>query len=489
MDIVMVTPECAPVAKVGGLGDVVHGLSRELAVRGHGVAVVLPKYDCLRYDRIEGFGPCGEDLHIPYFDQSISCSVFSGMVDGLQAYFIEPRSHHNFFNRGVYYGHGDDPERFAVFSRAALEFLVKTGRHPDVIHCHDWQTGLVPVLLEEVYRARGLRHPRTCYTLHNVRHQGTVGAHVLGMVGLLPAELMAPDRLLDHRRHDSANVMKGGIVYASAVTTVSPRYAQEIRHTDQGCGLQETLEHHAGKLSGILNGIDTHVWNPEIDPLIARPYTAARLDDKYENKHALRRRLGLSEAFKPIVAVVGRLDRQKGSPLIQYGLGFALANHAQAVLLGAAVEPDIDHEFQALKREIGDSPDCSLTLGYDEELAHLIYAGAEILLVPSAYEPCGLTQMIGLKYGTVPVVREIGGLADTVVDANYADRAFEERTGYVFRNFDAKGLESALWRAIGLWHRHPVYFRQLQVNGMRVDNSWERSGEAYVSLYQTIRAR
>ena len=217
MDIVMVATECAPAAKVGGLGDVVPGLSRELALRGHHVAIVLPKYDCMRYDRIADFSICYENLWIPYFDQSIRCTVFSGTIEGLQAFFIEPLSHHNFFGRGVYYGHGDDPERFAVFCRAALQFLLETNRHPDILHCHDWQTGLVPVLLAEAYRGQGMTHPRVCYTLHNVRHQGTVGPHILGMVGLLPSDVMNVDRLLDHRRHDSANLMKGGIVYSNFI--------------------------------------------------------------------------------------------------------------------------------------------------------------------------------------------------------------------------------------------------------------------------------
>jgi starch synthase len=273
----MIAPECAPVAKVGGLGDVVQGLSKELSIRGNTVEIILPKYDCLRYDRIGGLTKCYSDLWVPYHSQWVHCDVFFGFVDGLKCFFIEPHSPQNFFHRGVVYGHHDDTERFAFFSRAALEFMLKSGKHPDIIHCHDWQTGLVPVLLYEMYQGLGMTHPRVCYTLHNLGHQGVHGEQILRQVGLNPTRLMTYDRLLDDHRAPAINLMKGGIVYSNFVTTVSPRYAFEIQNSHLGMGLQRILGLHRQKVGGVLNGIDYNVWNPEVDGHIARKYSLQTL--------------------------------------------------------------------------------------------------------------------------------------------------------------------------------------------------------------------
>lgn len=488
MYVVMITPECAPVAKVGGLGDVVHGLSQELVRRGTAVEIILPKYDCLRYDRIVGLSKCYADLWVPFHRQWIHCDVYVGGVDGLKCFFIDPHSPHLLFNRGLFYGHPDDAERFAFFSRAALEFMLKTNKHPDIIHCHDWQTALVPVLLWEMYQSLGMTHPRVCFTLHNLAHQGLQGEHLLRQVGLHPGPLMTPDRLRDDHHHGAINLVKGGIVYANFVTTVSPRYADEIRHSHLGMGLQRVLAAQQAKFGGILNGIDYQVWNPELDGHIARTYSPATLQDKYANKEALRHRLWLRQDFKPVVAFVGRLDHQKGVHLLAQAVPYCLQNGAQFVLLGSSPHGHVNHAFWNLKRYFNDHPDCHLEIGYNEELAHLIYAGADLILVPSEFEPCGLTQLIGLKYGTVPVVRATGGLADTVFDADYAPRPYHERNGYVFNDYNWPGLESALRRALGLWYHYPRYFRELILNGMRYDYSWNHPGQHYLNVYNHIKA-
>jgi starch synthase len=487
MFIVMVTPECAPVAKVGGLGDVIQGLSKELAIRGHPVEIILPKYDCLRYDRIWGLTKSFSDLWVPYFNQWIHCDVYFGFVEGLKCFFIEAHSPQNFFNRGVLYGHPDDGERFAFFCRAALEFMLKSNKHPDIIHCHDWQTALTPVLLYEVYQHLGMTRPRVCYTLHNVGHQGIHGEAILRLAGLNPAALMNHDRLLDDQR-PAVNLMKGGIVYSNFVTTVSPRYAFEIRHTSLGMGLQRTLGVHQQKFGGILNGIDYNVWNPEVDPQIPRHYSAGRIEDKYANKRALRDRLWLREEFKPIISYVGRLDHHKGVELIFSAVPWCLAQGCQFVLLGSSPHGHVNAAFWNLKRRFNDHPDCHLEIGYNEELAHLIYAGSDLILVPSEYEPCGLTQMIGLRYGTLPVVRNTGGLADTVFDANHASKPYHERNGFVFNDYNWPGLESGLSRAIGLWGHYPQHFRELMHNGMNYDYSWNHPGGHYLNVYNYIKA-
>ena len=488
MFIVMISPECAPVAKVGGLGDVVHGLGRELSIRGNHVEIILPKYNCMRYDRIFGLTKTYSDLWVPFHNQWIHCDVHFGFVDGLKCFFIEPHSSHNFFNRGIFYGHGDDTERFAFFSRAALEFMLKSGKHPEIIHCHDWQTGLVPVLLYEVYQGYGMTHPRVCYTLHNVGHQGLHGEHILRQVGLDPGRLMNHERLLDDHRPGAINIMKGGIVYSNFVTTVSPTYAHEIRHSNLGMGLQRVLGVHQQKFGGVLNGVDYNVWNPDTENHIARRYSIGAIEDKYANKEALRQRLWLRHEFKPIVAFVGRLDHQKGVHLVFNAVPFCLNRGCQFVLLGSSPHGHINEAFWRLKRQFNEHPDCHLEIGYNEELSHLIYAGSDVMLVPSEYEPCGLTQLISLKYGTIPVVRNTGGLADTVFDADYAHRPYHERNGYVFNDYNWPGLESALHRAIGMWNHYPKHFRELMVNGMRYDFSWNYPGQHYLNIYNYIKA-
>ncbi|NEX16446.1 MAG: starch synthase [Halochromatium sp.] len=489
MYILMATPECAPVAKAGGLGDFVQGLSRELTAQGHQVEIILPKYDCLRYDRVEDIAIEHADLWVPFFDRAVHSDVEVGLVNGLRCYFIDAHSEHGFFNRGAIYGDADDPDRFTFFSHAILEFLVASGKRPDIIHCNEWQTGLVPVLLFERYTALGLDKTRVCYSLHNLGHQGWTTPSVLEMNGLDVGRLMVPDRLQDPGNPQAVNLMKGGIVFSNFVTTVSPRYAWEIQHTDQGVGLQAVLRTHDRKFGGVLNGIDTSIWNPATDPFIAASYDLEQLSAKGENKTALRERLGLADAPKPIVAVVSRLDRQKGIDLIRHSIDYSLQQDAQFVLLGSAQEPAINAIFWDAKQTLADHPDAHLELGYDEELAHLIYAGADMIVIPSVYEPCGLTQMIAMRYGCVPIVRRVGGLADTVFDANYSDRPYEERNGYVFDELTFGGLESALGRAIGLWQLHPDHFRQLRLNGMRMDNSWARPAQDYLNIYEHIRVR
>ena len=489
MFIVMIAPECAPAAKVGGLGDVVHGLARELSIRGNAVEVILPKYDCMRYDRIFGLTKAYSDLWVPFYNDLIRCDVFFGFVDGIKCFFIEPHSSHNFFNRGIFYGHPDDGHRFAFFCRAAMEFMLKSHKHPDVIHVHDWQTALVPVLLFEMYQHLGMRHPRVCFTLHNLGHQGLQGEHILRQAGLNPAALMNHDRLLDDHRPGAVNLMKGGIVYSNFTTTVSPTYAREICTTHLGMGLQRTLNVHGAKFGGVLNGLDYNAWNPEVDSHIRRKYSVSSLDGKYANKHALRERLWLRHEFKPIVAFVGRLDHQKGVHLVLDAIPYCLERGCQFVLLGSSPHGHVNDVFWRLKNRFNEHPDCHLEIGYNEELAHLIYAGSDMILVPSEYEPCGLTQLIGLKYGTVPVVRDTGGLADSVFDANYAHKPYHERNGYVFGDYNWTGLESALRRAIGLWNHYPQYFRQLVENGMRYDFSWKHSGQDYLNIYHHIREK
>jgi starch synthase len=490
MYIVQIASECAPVIKAGGLGDVVYGLSRELAIRGHNVEIILPKYDCMRYDHIFGWHEAYSDLMVPWYGAAIKCQVWCGWVYGQLCFFIEPQSDDLFFNRGVYYGCKDDQMRFAFFSKAALEFLLRTNKRPDVLHCHDWQTGLLPVMLYEIYKYGGMEYQRVCYTIHNFKHQGIAGTDILQATGLnRPEYYFEYDRLQDNFNPFALNLMKGGIVYANVVTTVSPHHAWEAHHTDIGYGLGHTLHQHQHKFGGILNGIDYDVWNPEVDRYIPYHFTPEKLEGKAKNKKVLRERLMLNHAAdKPIVAYIGRLDDQKGMHLVHHSLYYTLGHGAQFVLLGSATEAGINDHFWHQKNFLNTNPDSHLELGFNEELSHLIYAGADFIIVPSNYEPCGLTQMIGLKYGTVPIVRGVGGLINTVFDRDYDEfHPPDQRNGYVFYQTDHHAIEFALDRAMGLWHGDPESFQDLMVQGMNCDYSWNLPGKSYVDIYEHIR--
>lgn len=489
MYIVQIASECAPVIKAGGLGDVVYGLSRELEIQGHTVEIILPMYDCMRYDQVWGMHDAYRDLWVPWYGGQVHCSVFCGWVHGRLCFFIQPHSSDNFFNRGQYYGATDDHMRFAFFSKAALEFLLKANKRPDIIHCHDWQTGLIPVMLFEIYKWHGMWNQRVCYTIHNFKHQGIAGANVLWATGLNNEEYYFDyDRLRDNFNPFALNLMKGGIVYSNFVNTVSPHHAWEAHYGDFGYGLGHTLNLHNYKFGGILNGIDYDVWNPESDKFIPYNYSTDDLLGKAQNKKALRERLLLRDEDKPLVAFIGRLDDQKGVHLVHHAIYYALSRGAQFVLLGSATESGINSWFWHEKMHLNNNPDCHLELGFNEELSHLIYAGSDIIVVPSNYEPCGLTQMIGLRYGTVPIVRGVGGLVNTVFDRDYDEVHLpEERNGYVFYQTDNRALESAMDRALGLWHHYPKEFKQLAIQGMKYDYSWRNPGEKYIATYEYIR--
>ncbi len=490
MYIVQIASECAPVIKAGGLGDVVYGLSRELENQGHCVELILPMYDCMRYDQIWGFHEAYLGLMVPWYGGTIYCDIFCGWVHGRLCFFIQPKSGDNFFHRGYYYGSSDDNMRFAFFSKAALEFLLVSNKRPDIIHCHDWQTGLVPVMLYEIYKYHGMDRQRVCYTIHNFKHQGIGGADILWATGLNNEPYYFHyDRLRDNFNPFALNFMKGGIVYANYVNTVSSHHAWEARYEDVGYGLGHTLEIHQDKFGGILNGVDYNIWSPKVDSHIPFHYSLDDMAGKAKNKIALRERLLLQNVDKPIIAYIGRLDQQKGVHLVHHAMYYALNRGAQFVLLGSATEPGINSWFWHEKQHLNNHPDVHIELSFNEDLAHLIYAGADMMVVPSNYEPCGLTQLISLKYGTVPIVRGVGGLLSTVFDKDHdQNHAPEKRNGFVFYQTDNQALESAMERAIGLYKEYPKEFEQLAQQGMEYDYSWNNPGANYLSVYELIRA-
>ncbi|KAF2314662.1 hypothetical protein GH714_028333 [Hevea brasiliensis] len=439
--VIHIAAEMAPVAKVGGLGDVVTGLGKALQKRGHLVEIILPKYDCMQYDGIGNLRALDVVLE-SYFDGKLyKNNIWVGIIEGLPVYFIEPLHPGKFFWRGHFYGEHDDFKRFSFFSRAALEFLLQAGKKPDVIHCHDWQTAFVAPLYWDIYAPKGLNSARICFTCHNFEYQGTAPASELASCGLDVQQLNRPDRMQDNSAHDRVNPIKGAVVFSNIVTTVSPTYAQEVRTSEGGRGLHSTLNFHAKKFIGILNGIDTDAWNPVTDTLLKVQYSANDLQGKAENKIATRRRLGLStaDARQPLVGCITRLVPQKGVHLIRHAIYRTLELGGQFLLLGS-------------------SP-----------VAHI--------------------QMIAMRYGSIPIARKTGGLNDSVFDVDDDTIPLQFQNGYTFLNPDEKGVNSALERAFNYYRNNPEGWQQLVQKDMKIDFSWESSASQYEELYSKSVAR
>ncbi|PON74029.1 Glycogen synthase [Trema orientale] len=489
--VIHIAAEMAPVAKVGGLGDVVTGLSKSLQKRGHLVEIVLPKYDCMQYDQIRDLRVLDTVVE-SYFDGRLyKNKVWVGTVEGLPVYFIEPLHPDKFFWRGQLYGEHDDFKRFSFFSRAALELLLQAGKKPDIIHCHDWQTAFVAPLYWDLYAPKGLNSARICFTCHNFEYQGIAPASELASCGLDVDQLNRPDRMQDNSAHDRVNPIKGAVVFSNIVTTVSPTYAQEVRTAEGGRGLHSTLNFHSKKFAGILNGIDTDAWNPATDDFLKVQYSANDLQGKAENKEALRRMLRLSSAGvrKPLVGSITRLVPQKGVHLIRHAIYRTLELGGQFVLLGSSPVPHIQREFEGIASQFQNHDDIRLILKYDESLSHSIYSASDMFIIPSIFEPCGLTQMIAMRYGSIPIARKTGGLHDSVFDVDDDTIPLRFRNGFTFLTPDEQGVNNALERAFNYYRNNPESWQQLVQNVMTLDFSWDSSASLYEELYSKAVAR
>jgi starch synthase len=495
MYIVQIVTELCPVARVGGLADVIYGLSKELAKQGHKIEIILPKYDCLHYGELKNLKVEHRELWSFEGLNRYNNTIWSADVDGLKLLLVEPHHPQYYFGRGVIYGCHDDIDRFTYFSRAAIEFLFKAGKQPDAIHVHDWPTALVPVFYKEIYQPLGYKTRGTVLTIHNMEHQGLCQPFNLSRVGLRGDSYLSPDKMQDTYSSGLINLLKGGIVYADKITTVSPNYEKEIQTPEGGFGLEDVLIKNRKKLKGILNGIDEDFWNPEKDQHLIQRYSTYGIDKtklpsvlaaKKENKRQLGIHLSIKESDAPLIASVTRLVPQKSPELIKYALHRTLEKGGQFILLGTAPTLSTQREFIELQEELKKNENAVVLMDKDEALSHQIFAAADMFIIPSLFEPCGLTQLIALRYGTVPIVRLTGGLADTVFDVDSSSRPLEERNGFTFDFPDRKGVDWALTRALECYKREPQKWQSLILNGTRRDFSWKRSVSEYLSLYQAL---
>lgn len=493
MHIVQIASEFTPIAKVGGLGDVVQGLCNELVRLGHEVELILPKYDCLHQEALQDLNIEVEELYTTDGTHQYKNRIWSARVDAVKILLIEPDHKERYFNRGMIYGCHDDIDRFIYFSNAAITYLLKSEKKVDVVHLHDWPTALAAVLCKQMYPLP------TVLTIHNMEHQGKCQPFNLARVGLDAQAYLHPKKMQDPYMPELINLLKGGIVYADHVTTVSPTYKREVQTVTGGFGLHELLIEYDAKFTGILNGIDEIYWNPAKDPHLFKRYDTHQvhteaelntvLEGKMENKSQLYKQLHLKERDKPLIACVTRLATQKAPHLLKHALARALEKEAQFILLGTAANALIAKEFQQLAKELAHHPDARILLNKDEALAHLIFAAADMFIIPSLFEPCGLTQLIALRYGTIPLARRTGGLNDTVFDVDTSAKEPHERNGFTFDFADEQGVDWALDRALACYKEDQKKWRALLLNGMHQDFSWKKAAKEYVKIYERCEAK
>lgn len=474
MKIFFAASEAVPYVKSGGLGDVIGSLPPSLVSEDCEVSCVLPLYDAVPQEVRERLTFI-TSVYVPVAWRSQYCGIFKLEENGVTWYFID---NEYYFRRGTLYGAYDDGERFSFFSRAVLTLIGTLGEKPDVIHCHDWQTALVPVYLRTVYaNDPAYAGIKTVFTIHNIEYQGRFGRDIMENVLGLPFDLFDNGVM---RQDGDVNLLKSAIIFADKVTTVSPTYAEEIKTAAYGHGLESVLNREAHKLSGIINGIDMSI-SPKNDPRIFKNYTDRSLKNKKANKDAVREFVNLPVRDDvPLIAMVTRLVKHKGMDLVCEVLDRLLDMDVQVVVLGSG---DWQYE-QFLSDKAWQYPTkLAVNIGFNADLAQKFYAAADIFLMPSQSEPCGLAQMIAMHYGTIPVVRETGGLRDTVIPYN---KYTNEGLGFSFAQYDSNDMFNILCDAISLWNDDRTSWEKMMRRGMKYDFSWTRSAEKYTELYREL---
>jgi starch synthase len=481
MKIAFAASEVVPFAKTGGLADVAGALPKELAEMGHEVKVFMPKYYSINeheyghhYDSLIG------ELKVTIGGIEHSVHVFYGKLQNsnVDTYFVHyPKYYHR---DKLYTEDWDEDVRFILFSKTVIQIMQKLGWSPDIMHVNDWQTALIPVLLKETYKWDKLfNDTKTVLTIHNIGYQGRF------LLDSYQKAELPPELYLNHgplAYEGDSNFLKAGILYSDVINTVSDTYAKELLTPEFGAGMDGFLWSRHTDFFGIVNGVDYTVWDPESDKYLTDHYSQNDLSGKLKNKDSLLKKLSLSPNLEvPLIGIISRFATQKGFDIVGEVLDELLSLDVQFVVLGSG-EEEYENMFQAAANNFPNK--IGVYFGYNEELAHQIEAGSDIFLMPSRYEPCGLNQIYSLKYGTVPVVRKTGGLADTVQDWNeYNEFGQDLGNGFSFYEYSGKALLDSVKRAINDFHNKPVW-RKIQANGMSKDYSWRNSAEEYIKLYQ-----
>ncbi|AIE61134.1 glycogen synthase GlgA [Bacillus methanolicus] len=477
MKVLFIVSECVPFVKSGGLADVAGSLPKELKKLGTDVRVILPKYGTISEDWKNNLKKIAE-FRVQVGWRNQYCGIEQLTLDGVTFYFVD---NEYYFNRDRLYGFFDDGERFAYFNRAVLESLVHIDFEPDILHCHDWHTGMVPFLLRVDYRHRKRYVPiKTVFTIHNLQFQGIFPKEILGDLLNLSEKFFNSEQL---EFYGNVNFMKGALVASDKITTVSPTYMQEIQTPYFGEKLDGLLRKRRKDLQGILNGIDERFYNPEKDPFIFAPYHKNDISGKTENKKRIQELFGLrQEADTPIIAMITRLTKQKGLDLVKCVFHELMAENLQMIVLGTG-EDEFENFFREMAYHYPEK--FKVYIGFNEELAHQIYAGSDLFLMPSKFEPCGLGQLIAMKYGSIPIVRETGGLNDTVVSYREDNG---EGNGFSFSNFNAHDMLYTIRRALQFYKDDNVW-KKLVKRAMGLDYSWAQSAFKYNSLYAELISR
>ena len=478
MHIALVASECVPFSKTGGLADVVGALPRALASQGHQVSVYLPRY---RQTKLPDPQTVVRSITVPFDDKYRFCSVVTaGASGGVQFYFVE---YPPYFDREALYGtsagdYPDNAERFALFSRAVLEASKVLGV-PHVFHCHDWQSALLPVMLRTLYAEDpALREVATTFTIHNIGYQGLFPSDILPLL-MLPWDLFTISKM---EFFGQVNFLKGALVFADFITTVSKKYSLEIQTTEYGFGLEGVLRNRAATVTGILNGVDYNEWSPETDKFTVAKYSPQDLSAKALCKQDLLKAFGVAnaDATLPVIGIVSRFAAQKGFDLIAQIMDRLAREEMIVVALGAGDKP-YEEMFQRLNKQFPHK--IAVKVAYDNAIAHKIEAGSDMFLMPSRYEPCGLNQIYSLKYGTVPIVRATGGLDDTIEPW---DARTGKGTGFKFTAYTGEALLATIKQAL-LAYRDQSSWQTLMRNGMARDFSWGASAREYVKIYERVR--
>ena len=471
MKILMVASEANPFVKSGGLADVVYSLSKELVKLGHDVRIILPYYQTIKNKNVPVEWMFNTEITMSWRHQG--AAIKTNVTDGIRYYFIE---NSQYFDRTNLYGYDDDGERFAFFTLMSKHLINCLGEHFDVIHVHDWQSAMLPCLIKEQERDNPIYHgTRHIITIHNEAFQGMMDPYAIGDLFNLDMYTYENGNL---RFKDMFSTLKGGIIYADKVTTVSPTHRNELLNPNMSFGLHEVLQFRLDTFFGIVNGIDEKEFDPKNDKLIAKNFDARNLiTGKKENKKALQKFFNLEVKDGPIFGLVSRLTWQKGIDLVLKKVDEIVSRGGQVVILGSG-EGDLEYGFELAHSKYPNQ--VGVYIGYSNEVAHKVYAGSDFFMMPSLFEPCGIGQLIAKKYATLPIVREVGGLKDTVIDCN---NNLDVADGISFKDFNLDGFSFAISKAFDIYYNKDV-FNILRKNAFKKDHYWKKSALEYLKLYK-----